>query len=118
MKLVRLTLRSIIFGLALSAIALSVLTAMPADAKGRAGGSSGKGASVPSHGGAGANVRRPDVKNPPAPSRSKALQDHFANRAHKAQKDPVSARTAPPDSRSAKTQRGIRERVFGALSRG
>ena len=118
MKLVRLTLRSIIFGLALSAIALSVLTAMPADAKGRAGGSSGKGASVPSHGGAGANVRRPDVKKPPAPPRSKALQDHFADRAQRAQKDPASARFAPPDSGAAKTQRGIRQRVRGALRRG
>ena len=117
MKLVRLTLRPIIFGLALSALALSVLTAMPADAKGGGGGRGGKGASVPSHSGAGANLHRPDAKNPPATPRSKALQDHFANRAHKAQNDPASARTAPPDSRSAKTQRGIRDRVFGALRR-
>ena len=114
MKLVRLTLCPIIFGLALSAIALSVLTAMPADAKG-GGGSGGKGASASNHSGAGTNRHRPDTKNPSAPSRSKALQDHFANRAHKAQKDPASARAAPPDSRSAKTQRGIRDRVLGAL---
>ena len=73
MKLPRLTLRPIIFGLALSAIALSVLTAVPADAKGGGGGRGGKGASVPSHSGAGANVRRPDVKNPTATPRSKAL---------------------------------------------
>ena len=117
MKLVRLTLRPIIFSLALSAIALSVLTAVPADAKGGSGGRGGKGASVPSHGGAGANVRRPDVKKPPAPPRSKALQDHFADRAQRAQRDPASARFAPPDSRSAKTQSGIRDRVFGALRR-